>query len=110
MLGGWFEGRVPDGEDLEAVGDMSMSDLLCHLFGTSTITLQPPQEAAEDAREVLYNLRGVLSGSGPSWGALRGLSASGVAGTVHLRTLGRDVILSLDGHGDVAETEDLFLS
>ena len=110
---GWFEGRVPDEEDLEAAGDMSMSDLLIHLFGTSVSPVTPlsaPQGAAQTAQETFYGPQGTLEGPGPSTDALRALSASGVTGAVHLRTLEGDVILSLNGNGDVGETEEHFLS
>lgn len=107
---GWFEGRVPDEEDMEAAGDMSMGDLLFNLFGASVTPLNPPQESTETAQETFYGLQGVLDGPGPSLDALRALSASGVTGAVHLRTLEGDVILSLNGHGDVAEAEEQFLS
>lgn len=110
---GWFEGRVPDEEDLEAAGDMTMSDLLIHLFGTSVTPVAPlsaPQGAAQTAQETFYGPQGTLDGPGPSLDALRALSASGVTGAVHLRTLEGDIIFSLNGNGDVGETEEQFLS
>lgn len=107
---GWFEGRVPDEEDLEAAGDLSMDDLLFHLFGSSVTPLSAPQDNAQEAQEAFYGLQGTLDGPGPSLGALKALSASGVTGAVHLRTLEDDVILSLDGNGNISETEERFLS
>lgn len=106
---GWFEGRVPDEEDLEAAGDLSMNDLLFHLFGPSVTPLSTPQETAQGAQEAFYGFQGTLVGPGPSLSALKALSAAGVTGAVHLRTLEDDVIFSLDGNGDVSETEERFL-
>lgn len=112
---GWFEGRVPDEEDLEAAGDLSMDDLLFHLFGpsvfgSSVTPLSTPQDNAQEAQEAFYGLQGTLDAPGPSLSALKALSASGVTGEIHLRTLENDVILSLNGHGDVTEAEEQFLS
>lgn len=107
---GWFEGRVPDEEDLEAAGDLSMDDLLFHLFGMGVTPLGTPQENAQGPQEAFYGVQGTLDGPGPSLAALEALSASGVTGAVHLRTLEEDVIFSLNGDGDVGESEEQFLT
>lgn len=108
-LAGWFEGRVPDAEDLEAAGDMTMGDLLIHLFGTDALGRTRPQETPQEGQEAFYSVQGTLGADGPSRAALEALSAHGVTGVVHLRTLEDDVTYSLDGSGAVDESEERFL-
>lgn len=87
-----------------------MSDLLFHWFGPEALSSRTePAEALQTPQEALYSLSGVMDGPGPSRDALAALSALGVTGAVHLRTLEDDVMLSLNGDGDVAESEERFL-
>lgn len=109
-MSGWFEGRAPDEEDLEAVGDLSMEEVLYHFFAPASASQEgPSQGAAWEGQEAFYGLRGVVDGGGPSWEALKALSASGVVGLIHLRTMENDVIYSLKGDGTVKQTEKHFL-
>lgn len=103
---------MPDEEDLEAAGDLTMGELLFHLFGPDTSsgsTPPDPQEARQEAQEAIYGLAGTVDGPGPSQAALEALSAHGVTGAVHYRTLEDDVIFTLDGNGDIEETGETFL-
>lgn len=111
-LAGWFEGRVPDQEDLEAAGDLTIEELLFHLFGPeakSDSTLSAPQETRQEAQDAIYGLSGTVDGPGPSQAALEAFSAHGVTGAVHYRTLEDDTVFTLDGDGGIEETEEAFL-
>lgn len=109
-MSGWFEGRAPDEEDLEAAGDLTMGELLYGYFGSATITSGVAQEASQDAQETIYGVQGLMDGNEPSWAALKALSGSGVSGAIHLRTAEDDVVFTLTGDGTVDHTEETFLS
>lgn len=87
-----------------------MTDLLFHFFGPSVAPSTSSQNDPQKPQGAIYSLRGALDGLGPSHAALEALSAAGVAGTVHLRTVEDDVIYSLDGNGTVQDAEEPFLS
>lgn len=109
MLAGWLRGRVPDPEAVAQASEMEMRDLLFHIFGPMAAPYAP-QNAAGGLAERLYAPQGLMDTTEPLRPFLDALSAAGVSGTVHLRSLGGDTTYTFDGAGQLSEEETPFLT